>query len=445
MSLKVTPAWQPLGWTAPLGSQGTLDRPSADKHGKQASANSWNSVLSKRASGLSVRDVLSTVLQDEQFRWDLDDCCSSSADMLVNDSTGAHKLRVRGCHLRGLCPVCGAAYGRERGEERFGLFHELLSPGFLVGLEPAVKSLDFEFTLPAAISGYLDFLLLNRPDKCSKALTALSSAIRRTLEQVLGEGLGFTVDYHFWHSKDSSFKASKQKRPYDVFKPLTGPHWHAHVQLPNLRVIKGRPVGLVSRTGYIENINAVFPTAWANEVRKCQFVRECAADMGEKPSDLIPETLVINYQYAKDWGRVRHRSRYCARHPMQDLLGEKASLTAKHEGLPWFQQACERWQKIQTSRRMGWLANASLSRLGMSAVSHDEALEKKGWRKLPGLYILKRFTPKGVVCDVWLDGECQKDVLVPRLFCPSLVPEPEPRSFGWRAMPVHGAKGQTGG
>jgi hypothetical protein len=432
----------------------------------------WTNAVKERAVALGTRGVFADALIHLGLNLGEHDLCKPCCQYAVtfqHSDTKEEKRVPLPCQERGICPVCGTQYGLERGAERYSTLKALFEPGQLLDKEPFVKTLNFEFTFPAWISHLLidchlpeDYanLVKHRQEmqaikqqqkqgykvmkpetpkkEFSLALTQVSKAVEKTLEQVFGKGLGLFVDAHFWHSKDSRAKARKQERDYIPFKPLTGSHFHLHVTVPNICIIEGAARGPV-----IENakINAKqleqLKSTFAREVRKCAFVRDYASGLDMPLEELVPDELNMRYQFSSKWEQVRHRARYCCRHPMQDVLAEKRVLPIETPGIDWFLLTSQAFQTMQTTRRYGWVSNAALSKLGISELKSETPGQ---WEKKADSTVWmypQSFNKDGGYFSYWKDGIFFSSVFVARSQV-QLLPKPSPRSYGWKATaPPH--------
>jgi hypothetical protein len=284
------------------------------------------------------------------------------------------------------------------------LFETALVPGYLVPELPAILSFGHVFTFPPWVTSYLDeCVTFKRLYELRKALSQLTKAISSTLDFWYGQvGVGASINWHWWHSD----------------KPLAGPHWHAHVDVPN-----ASPKGPLRLFGKVsgDDLRAM-KRFFASCVAELPFVVALGYE--------VPAELVVHYRFIMKPKQLRHRLRYDYRHPLQDFCK-----FAKNEGLPaikdeqvyWFLNACEALQRVQLVRHVGWLCNSKRVKLGLECEKPENDVWKRDYSCF---YRFERFDDTGV----WLtrhasDGYQSKEFWKRDLV--RLVPSSRPRRYHW--------------
>jgi len=266
------------------------------------------------------------------------------------EGTRREEWRPSCCRGRAVCPHCAVVYGLERGLEVASLFRSLLEPDKLLASAPTVKAFAEVFTLPDWVSEVLDgFIEGGEKKMLVRALRELTEALKSTLAAMYGDDVAAKVSWHWWHSSD----------------PLKGPHWHAHVMIPNIAVSEDgvrvlRLRGKLELNTELKKLKAL----WAEKVFSCKFL----ADFDQKSvSELIVNHLFLTRKKGKN--SINHRARYDYRHPMQDFcawIDKKGGLPSESdERVEWFLSRCEFLQGIQLVRSIGWLTNAKLKKVGL--------------------------------------------------------------------------------
>ena len=328
-----------------------------------------------------------------------------------HSETGDTKLCPGCCHERALCPHCAVNYGKERGAEVGSLFQALFEKEKILKTIPSVKAFADVFTLPEFVSAALDSFCEALDKKSLRgAVKQLTEALKRTLERFYGSGVAAKVSWHWWHSE----------------KPLTGPHWHAHVMLPNI-VSTGTGFDVLRARGKLEpeQLHAL-KEIWAEQVAGCRFV----AALGES----VPAELVVNHKFLmqnKGRASLAHRARYDYRHPMQDFLAftERNGLPELDApGLAWFLDRCEFLQSVQLVRAIGWLSNPKLKRIGLERAEP----EPDGWVKDEGVvFELEYFDDFGARFVAFYPASGRSDSRWFPRGSVQLVARPKPRSYRW--------------
>lgn len=254
------------------------------------------------------------------------------------------------CRGRAVCPHCAVVYGLERGLEVASLFRALVEPEQLLKQTPTVKAFAEVFTLPDWVSEVLDgFVEAKEKKMLLRAVQQLTEALKSTLVGIYGDGVAAKVSWHWWHSP----------------QPLTGPHWHAHVMIPNIDVSDcGRGASVLRSRGTLEPEKLQsLKVLWAKNVFSCKFL----ADFGQNSR---PELVVDHSFLTRNRGKnsLAHRARYDYRHPMQDFcawIDKRGLPSMTDEGVEWFLSRCEFLQGVQLVRSIGWLTNAKLKKVGL--------------------------------------------------------------------------------
>lgn len=307
--------------------------------------------------------------------------CAERAFAWKHKQSGEYQLRPSTCHDRCICPRCAIGYGLERGDELLEFFKTVLEAGQLLDRQPTVKAFAFVLTLPDWLSAHLDSVVgrCHRSD-LRNCLGKLTKAAQRTLCAFFGADVGLKVNWHWWHSSD----------------PLSGPHWHMHVLVPNIRFLADGSSTIVQAMGKVsdDSLDAL-KVSWAKHVSRLGFVKKLRKQ--------VPDALTVNYRFLTKWkGKysLAHRCRYDARHPMQDV----ESWVGVHEdknGLPdldspwlkWFLHRLSVLQGVQLARSLGWCSNAKAKQIGLEKYRPDDA-----WERVPGVvYRFMKFDIHGAI------------------------------------------------
>jgi hypothetical protein len=294
------------------------------------------------------------------------------------EGTNREEWRPSCCRGRAVCPHCAVTYGLERGLEVSSLFRALLEPGKLLSAVPTVKAFAEVFTLPDWVSAALDGYVEAKDKKLlRRAVKELTEALKGTLVAFYGDGVAAKVSWHWWHSSD----------------PLKGPHWHAHVMVPNISIapLGGGEASMIQSRGVLSPDRLQkLKTLWADAVFACKFVLELGGDSR-------PE-LVVDYHFlTRNRGKnsIAHRARYDYRHPMQDFAAfvDKRGLPSMDDGrVEWFLSRCEFLQGVQLVRSVGWLSNPKIKKIGLKRVEP----ESENWAKdTVHVYQFVRFDEQG--------------------------------------------------
>ncbi len=318
------------------------------------------------------------------------------------------------CRGRAVCPHCAVTYGLERGLEVSSLFRALVEPDKLLLASPTVKAFAEVFTLPDWVSAALDGYVDVRDKKLlRRSVKELTEALKSTLVAFYGDGVAAKVSWHWWHSS----------------APLAGPHWHAHVMVPNISIapLGGGEVSMIQSRGVLSPDRLQkLKTLWADAVFSCKFVRELGG--GSRPE------LVVDYGFlTRNRGKnsISHRARYDYRHPMQDFVAfvDKRGLPLMSDDrVEWFLSRCEFLQGVQLVRSIGWLSNPKIKKIGLKRVDP----EPNNWIKdTVHVYQFVRFDDQGVwfrVFNAVMQTECLKHIH--RSFL-RLGGRPELRRYEW--------------
>ena len=380
---------------------------------KKPSLERWKSDVATWEERLVLREFLWTTGLTS-----LEGSCVETAGLWRHKTTNELQLRPHACQNRAYCPHCAVNYGLERGLERKSLYDALFEPGHLLDRMPTIRAFAHVLTLPESVSKHLDNLLeQGRVNALRAALKDLTSAVHRCLSWWYGsDGIATSLAWHWWHSSNV----------------LEGPHWHAHVMVPNISIDPSGAARVLRHRGKLDPVELVkLRERWALEVAKCRFVLEAALK--------IPSELTTHYKFLQQ-NKLSHRSRYDLRHPMQDLtaLVKESDLPEKNSGLPeldspglaWFLQRVGQLQRVQLVRYTGWLTNSKRKKLGLV---REEPGENE-WRNTGEYYIFTSFTDEGVNVEHWKDG-WKVSRFFPRKEV-SLFPSPRHRRYAWAAPPA---------
>lgn len=387
-----------------LSSPSPLDRSEREERHK------WRGEQHEHANLYVTREFLRSHF-DERGLKRLHGSCLRYYWQYRHSETGDTKLCPGCCHERALCPHCAVNYGKERGLEVGSLFQALFQKEKILKTIPSVKAFANVFTLPEFVSAALDgFCEASDKKSLRGAVKQLTEALKRTLERFYGSVVAAKVSWHWWHSD----------------KPLTGPHWHAHVMVPNIaNTSTGFDVLRARGKLEPEQLHAL-KEIWAEEVASCRFVSALA--------EAVPAELVVNYKFLmqnKGRASLAHRARYDYRHPMQDFL----AFTEKHglpqldaPGLAWFLDRCEFLQGVQLVRAIGWLSNPKLKRIGLERAEP----EPDGWVKDEGVvFELEYFDDFGARFVAFYPASGRSDSRWFSRESVQLVARPKPRSYRW--------------
>jgi hypothetical protein len=264
------------------------------------------------------------------------------------------------------------------------LFRALLEPDKLLSAVPTVKAFAEVFTLPDWVSAALDGYVEAKDKKLlRRAVKELTEALKSTLVAFYGDGVAAKVSWHWWHSS----------------APLTGPHWHAHVMIPNISIapLGGGEASMIQSRGVLSPDRLQkLKTLWADSVFACKFVRELG---GESRPELVVDYHFLTRNRGKN--SISHRARYDYRHPMQDFAAfvDKRGLPSMDdERVEWFLSRCEFLQGVQLVRSVGWLSNPKIKKIGLKRVEP----ESDNWAKdTVHVYQFVRFDEQGAWFNVF--------------------------------------------
>jgi hypothetical protein len=300
------------------------------------------------------------------------------------EGTNREEWRPSCCRGRAVCPHCAVTYGLERGLEVSSLLRALLEPEKLLPSPPTVKVFAEVFTLPDWVSAALDgYVEVQDKKLLRRAVKELTEALKSTLVAFYGDGVAAKVSWHWWHSS----------------APLTGPHWHAHVMIPNISIapLGGGEASMIQSRGVLSPDRLQrLKTLWADSVFACKFVRELG---GESRPELVVDYHFLTRNRGKN--SISHRARYDYRHPMQDFAAfvDKRGLPSMDdERVEWFLSRCEFLQGVQLVRSVGWLSNPKIKKIGLKRVEP----ESDNWAKdTVHVYQFVRFDEQGAWFNVF--------------------------------------------
>ena len=403
---------------------------------KKPSLERWKSDVATWEERLVLREFLWTTGLTS-----LEGSCVETAGLWRHKTTNELQLRPHACQNRAYCPHCAVNYGLERGLERKSLYDALFEPGHLLDRMPTIRAFAHVLTLPESVSKHLDNLLeQGRVNALRAALKDLTSAVHRCLSWWYGsDGIATSLAWHWWHTSNV----------------LEGPHWHAHVMVPNISIDPSGTARVLRHRGKLDPVELVkLRERWALEVAKCRFVLEAALE--------IPSELTTHYKFLQQ-NKLSHRSRYDLRHPMQDLTKvlkssvlpsvSKKSHSSYNDsgeclldpfndseerlfddsdlpGLAWFLGRVGQLQRVQLVRYTGWLTNSKRKKLGLV---REEPGENE-WRNTGEYYTFTSFTDEGVNVEHWKGG-WKVSRFFPRKEV-SLFPSPRHRRYAWAAPPA---------
>ncbi|MCA9840252.1 MAG: hypothetical protein KC422_25300, partial [Trueperaceae bacterium] len=219
------------------------------------------------------------------------------------------KYRPVSCKKRGVCPICGIAYGESKGLDLYKLIMATLAKrSHWKKGDPA--TFHFVATMPKEISEWLGDLV-DKDLRENKYISQLQQAFRDILAtRVFKTHHSKIMAAVNWHYTSSS-------------KPLDGYHIHSHWIIPN-----------VNAGGGLLRSKAVISEAILAEVRAAWFEALCSIFQDEmmhfvirmRSQGLFDVSNRVNVEHhflLNDETldrKLRHHCAYDARHPYQDLL-----------------------------------------------------------------------------------------------------------------------------
>jgi hypothetical protein len=300
--------------------------------------------------------------------------CGGRGGEYIN-AAGETRLQPFRCNCRGWCPYCAYQYGLGQGRT---VFNQLET--FIRGSEvdPQVKAFLQVFTLPQEISLYLgNFVWLGDSKGLKAALTSLTGAIKATLTDFLGDGIGIRLAWHWWHSDDPTGRQAVDKYGHPW-------HFHAHCIVPNVRSLSDGSFQLVRSQGKVEKVQLdQLRALWLKNLAAVPWVRD----------NFQLAQVNVNWRFSMGWKQLKHRCEYDYRHPLQDfakfMRGE--SLDEVGDLHRDFLAASEFMQGIRTARSLGSLSP------GKVAAVLEEVDQENEWVRVPGvLVVFDLFTDDGV-------------------------------------------------
>lgn len=325
-----------------------------------------------------------------------------------NAETSERRLRPISCRERDICPHCGAEYGRTQGVE----LHSLLTAALDRRINPLTMreplAWHIVLTLPPSVQAEMSiFSEIAAGPALRRTLAALTDGVKRHLAAAFAlpaQQLAAAVTWHYWHSE----------------RPLDGPHWHAHVIVPNAR----RDRHPVARRGVVpeRRLDAALES-WRTTLTK-MF-----------PSAFIPPQIVQHVAYisnnAAGHRRLRHLARYVSRHPMADLLAYAKREPALYSRPAEAVAAIQFWSRVQslkTRRYLGYLHPGQRRAVGLVTAEPSGDV----WTPVPGgIRRLLRWLPEGLLVSFWKDSREQTEI-VPRHLVLASDPSP-PTLWEFRA------------
>jgi len=300
--------------------------------------------------------------------------CSLFYEELKHEETDGRLYKSVGCQERAICPICGASYWRQKGREARSLFEAQRDRAVLKGWPLDQWLLDFEFTIPVALSRLIDAMPLEGK---RKYLNELSRACYRVLFELFyvnerlaeyraekkrsgekekkseievfyreaGEKVGGVAVLHFWHSK----------------APLS-PHYHWHII-----------VSPYSKDGSLVLNDPLLPKDQLADMREawCKAVSGIFG-IGFRQADIhyefVQENKKTNYEQVR--AKFYHRFNYCFRHWSQDLLKYRGKVSKRN-----LTPAVERAKQlggISKIRWFGYLSSVKRKKAGFELVHMSE-------------------------------------------------------------------------
>lgn len=325
-----------------------------------------------------------------------------------NSETAERRLRPIACRERDVCPHCGAEYGRVQGQE----LHSLLTAALDRRVNPPAMreplAWHIVLTLPPAVQAKMaEMSEAAAGPALRRALTALTDGVKRHLAAAFSlpsQQLAAAVTWHYWHSE----------------RPLDGPHWHAHIIVPNAR----RDRYVVSRRGVIpaQRLEAAIES-WRATLGKL-------FPHAHLPPDLVQHVAFVTNN-AAGHRRLRHLARYVCRHPAADLLayaGRDPALFSRPVEAMAAIQFWSRVQNVKTRRYLGYLHPGQRRAAGLVKMEPSGDV----WTPVPGgIRRLLRWLPEGLLVSFWEDSREQTEI-VPRHLVLASDPSP-PTLWEFRA------------
>ena len=318
--------------------------------------------------------------------WNVRSCRESG--FFEIDEKGRWCPRPHTCQEPEHCPHCATQYSEERGATLYNRLRALMQSGRLWAHEPTVKAFALEFTMPAAVSWLLgELVLTGNLVELRKWINALTRAISETLTAFFGEGWGAELSWHMTHSDDPLARAHA-----GIF------HFHAHLIVPNMRIVGGVYRGLLRRKGKVteEELEAV-RAAYHAQLERLNLIRTHELDIGARQN--FHFGWITKYSGGKH--SLKHRCRYQARHALTDLLKyletDAGRLTDVRDAtLKKFLVALERVQPVRLQRRLGSLSPNNVKKLGLREEKPESTV-----RRVEGyIWRFSRFDSEGVYLKV---------------------------------------------
>jgi hypothetical protein len=347
--------------------------------------------------------------------------CAGEGRILQHAHSDRQRLTPYRCQVRATCPACGRSYGQGRGAELVSLLKTVLEPGRLVSRESYALAWHLVISCDQRISDYVnDLVVAGEVAEVRRVLVHLNEDVQSTLEGVYGDGVAAVVNWHWWHSSN----------------PLAGKiHLHAHVTVPNVSVVDGKPFGALREQAKLSD-DELFALrhGFAKEVSRHFWVKKLIRRTG---GVVLSENVHVKFSTRMTGGRnsLSHRLRYDTRSSVVDVSSVTASdqlrqakkalwgdgvvddleeqqldeltqvqrLLDNPAGLEWWINAAHLWQGIQTTRYTGWLVNRMRAELGMVREKPDLD-ENPDWSSV-GLYRLLTMDSGGVQVERWREGK----------------------------------------
>jgi len=329
-------------------------------------------------------------------------CCEDGWVFQHREQPDRFRFRVNTCHARGRCPHCGRAYGLDQASELHSLMLAALDRRRRPLKDHDAAAWAFVVTLPRPVTDLLGELADDPRERkalrreIAKVVKVARGYVLKMLKldgDLEDEGqLGAALNVHWWASEN----------------PLRGWHWHVHVLVPNVRRdgLELRRRALFSekalaggRDRLREMIVRAWPAAAAGRWTPNAHVRYILAD-------------------ARGRRRLRHRTRYDARHPFADALKlarrrpERVFGADRERELEALANRVEDMQSIKLRRYLGWMVPGRRKDAGLVKPAPAEDEPRDVWIALEdGYRRIVRWTDGGLIVRRYdRDGETHAEV-----------------------------------
>jgi hypothetical protein len=340
--------------------------------------------------------------------------CGVYGGMYRKASTGDTRIQPHGCKQRGWCPYCAYEYGLGLGGSVFNSLETYIRGAFGSWV-PGTLAFTPTFTLPEVVSLSLGSLVWDEDMKeHRKRLSDLTAALRVCLGELLGDGVGARLNWHWWHSDDPLGQAAMVVYGHPW-------HYHVYVQVPNVRVRDGN-YDIIRERGKLSKDDLLrLRELWTKAVYDIPWVREIAPER---------QLLNVHWHFETAWEGLRHRCEYDYRHPLYDLCQwlDREKLLQPGAAVPdlnEFANLTRILQKERLARAFGSQSPRALSGVMEQVTGPDE------WERVKGIMVyFERYDSEGVFVRMY-DGWDYTNQYWPhdavKLF------GPQPKRYIWRS------------